>query len=157
MDINLFAPFGKSTQEMINQMSGIQVELLKEKVDEDYELKSFGVTSIISFTGKQEGRFLIDMEQDLALAIAGAVMGNDFRNVRDNTVLMVISEINNIIAGDAITYLNNEYSLSLRLAPPIVFTGRDVIISIPKIHSRTAHGETKHGRIKINIAWKGVK
>ena len=63
-------------------------------------------------------------------------------------VLSLVSEVNNIISGNAITGINNEFLMDLRLAPPVVFAGRDLVISIPRLRSFSSWGETEFGRIR---------
>ena len=79
-----------------------------------------------------------------------------FTSVKDNLVLATISEMNNIISGDGLTILNNSYNLGLRLAPPIVFTGKGTVICIPKIHPNSIDFMSpKYGKLKLNIAFEG--
>ena len=75
------------------------------------------------------------MEPGLALSMAGAVLGEEYGDVKDPMVLSLVAEVNNIISGNAITGINNELLMDLRLAPPVVFVGRDVVISIPRLRS----------------------
>lgn len=155
MDSSLYIPFVHGTGNIIRQMAQLDIEF-DDQVDEGgQEISSLGVTSIVTFAGVQKGRFLLDMEPALALKIANTIMGMEFDDAREYDVLTAISELNNIIAGDAITALNNEFELSLRLAPPIVLCGNQPIISIPKLTSVTVNGRSDYGKIKINIAFVG--
>lgn len=153
MDSSLYIPFVQGSQNIIRQMAGVQVEF-DEKADVGgQEISSLGVTSIVTFAGVRRGRLLIDMEPELALYMTNTIIGSEFDNAREYDVLTTISELNNIIAGDAITKLNNEFDLSLRLAPPIVLCGDQPIISVPKLTSVTINGRSDYGNIKINIAF----
>ncbi len=151
----LVLPFAKSLQDMIQQMANIEVALEGNFYDEKEELISLGVTSIISFAGKIRGRLVLDMESALALAFAGEVNGRNFTSEHELMVLMSISELNNIVAGDANTYLNNQFHLSLRLAPPFVFAGKNTIIQTPKIPSSSIYCKTQYGKIKVNVGFEG--
>lgn len=155
MDERLYSPFLKSIRGIMPQMSNISLEPAGGFYTENDDIESYGVSSIITFAGKIKGRLLIDMENGLALAIAENLTGTRYDNVRTFMVLASISEINNIISGDAITVLNNQYSLGLRLAPPIVFTGKDAMISIPKIPSVSLNCITEFGKLKLNVAFEG--
>lgn len=90
----------------------------------------------------------------MALAIAKSITGTDYDSVKEYLVLASIQELNNIIAGDGITKLNNQYTLGLRLAPPIVFTGKDTVISIPKIEPASIDCVTTYGKLKVNLAFE---
>jgi chemotaxis protein CheX len=155
MDDKLYRPFCLSTGEIIREMSEIDIVGMDSLKEEPGEIHSMGVSSIITFAGTRKGRLLIDMEPGLALYVANTLLGEEYDNIKNQMVLSTVSEINNIVSGDAVTQLNNSYSMRLRLAPPIVFTGQDVIISIPKISSLSSWGDTDYGRIRINIAWEG--
>lgn len=155
MNIKLYEPFGSSTKDIIKEMSGIDIVGMDSLEEEGDEIASLGVSSIITFAGAKKGRLLIDLEPDLALYMTAMVMGGAYENVKDQMVLSLVSEVNNIIAGNAITEINNSYSMDIRLAPPVVFAGEEVVISIPRLRSLTSWGDTDHGRFRINIAWEG--
>jgi chemotaxis protein CheX len=151
----LVLPFAKSVQEMIQQMAGIEVTVEGNFYDEKEELISLGVSSVISFTGKIKGRLVIDMESALALAFANKINGRKFTSEREIIVLMSVSELNNIVAGDANTYLNNQFKLGLRLAPPFVFAGNNAIIQTPRIPSASINCKTEYGKLKVNVGFEG--
>ena len=155
MDINLYDIFGTSVKDIIKEMTGLDIRGMDDLEQEPGEILSMGVSSIITFAGVRKGRLLVDMEPSLAIYLANALLGEEYDNIKNRMVLATVSEINNIVSGDAITKLNNKYSMGLRLTPPIVFTGQDVIISIPKISSLSSWGDTDYGKIRINIAWEG--
>ncbi|MCX7747657.1 MAG: chemotaxis protein CheX [Clostridia bacterium] len=155
MDSRLQQPFQGSVKQILSQMAGIDVQKNGEVFEECDDIVSYGISSIIAFAGKIKGRLLLDMDQNLALKIAQNITGDVYPSVKEQMVMAVISELNNIISGDAITVLNNQFSLSLRLAPPIVFTGKDIIICIPKISSTSVNYETEFGHLKVNIAFEG--
>jgi chemotaxis protein CheX len=151
----LTAPFLHSTQNMIQQMAGIIVTPEGDFYEEKNDLVSLGVASLVSFGGKMKGRLLLDMEPSLALAFANVINGENYTSDREFMVLMSIAELNNIVAGDANTLINNQFHLNLRLAPPVVFAGKGTIIRIPKIASQSIGCMTPHGRLKVNIAFEG--
>lgn len=155
MEPQLTQAFLISAQNMIMQMTGIKSKVIRDFLPEKDEYVSFGVGSIISITGKIKGRLLLDMEPTLALGVAETVMGEKYRSVKERMVLASISELNNIIAGDANTYLNNQYHLSLRLAPPVAFAGHNPLVCIPKIASASAECSTSYGLLRINVAFEG--
>lgn len=155
MDNRYAQPFVHSVQNIVKQMADLDVEVTSELYPEHDDLVSLGVTSIINFIGNVKGRLLLDMEPALAMQIAKNINQEDFESVKELLVMASISEMNNIIAGDANTTLNNEFGLKLRLAPPIIFTGKDAIVSIPRIQSASMDCSTSAGKLKINIAFEG--
>ena len=154
MAMQLSNPFMDSVIEVMKKMADIDVVIVNTIGTENDSVASYGLSSIISCVGKIKGRLLIDMEQSLAVAITEKILGICYKSVKETMVLTTISEINNIIAGNAITDINNVYSLGLRLAPPIVFSGKDAIICIPKISSSSLNCTTKYGKLKINVAFE---
>ncbi|HBF38656.1 MAG TPA: hypothetical protein DDW50_15225 [Firmicutes bacterium] len=151
----MIAPFLQSTQNMIEQMSGITVTADGGFYEEQSELVSLGLATLVSFAGKVKGRLLIDMEPSLAVAFAKAVNDENYTSDREFMVLMSAGELNNIVAGDANTLINNQFQLDLRLAPPVIISGVGSIIRIPKISSMSANLMTLQGKLKVNIAFEG--
>ena len=154
MGVQLYDPFINSVKQIFKQMANMEVSLKGAFGSESDEIVSYGVTSIINYTGKVKGRFLLDMEPGVALAAAQNVTGMGYESVKDIMVLATISEMNNIIAGGAISTLNNLYSLGLWLAPPFVFTGKDAVICIPKVSSASVDCTTLYGKLKVNVAFE---
>lgn len=155
MDNNYYQPFFKSSQDIIMQMTGIAVELKGSHDSAANEIASYGVASIVNFSGKMRGRFMIDLEPKLALKIAEGVLGEPYGDIKDRMVIAAISELNNIIAGDANTQLNNSYSLGLRLVPPVVYSGTNIVVVTPKLSSMTFLCTSEYGNLKLDIGFQG--
>jgi len=152
--MQLYHPFIRSVSDTFALMAGIRVEVLNAFGTESYEFESLGITSVIHYTGKIRGRFLMDMEPGLALTAAQNITGVLYGSIRDSMVLATVSELNNIISGSAISALNNEYQLGIWLSPPYVFTGKSCLIALPKMMSASMDCRTLHGRLKINVAFE---
>lgn len=151
----LTQPYIDSTKNVIKDMADIDIEVSGYFYPDREDIISYGVSSIITFMGKIKGRLVLDMDPELALKIAQNINAENFSSVKEMLVLTSISEINNVIAGHANTNLNNLFNLGLRLAPPIVFTGKKPIICIPKINSESIDCYTKYGRLRLNVAFEG--
>jgi len=155
MDSRLVTPYIESTVQIIRQMTGIEVTEISEPMPGSGEILAYGVTSVIAFAGTIKGRLLIDFQPELAVHIIKNLMGEENPVLRDRLMLGCIAEMNNIIAGDANTLLNNEYGLGLRLAPPMVVTGKNMMLASSKVDSVTVLGRTDYGDFKLNIAFQG--
>ena len=156
MDMRLLQPFSDTAKEIFTQMANVNIIPDTEFRAEDDDMAAYGVTSIVNFMGEKiKGRLVIDMEPKLALHLATVILDESHNETKNIMVLYCVSEINNIIAGNANTYLNNTYSLNMRLTPPVVFTGKDIILSIPKISSWSMYCNTEYGKLKINAAFEG--
>lgn len=148
--------FMDSTQDILKLMANITALIEKEPYDDSGDIESLGISTSVSFIGKFKGRILVDYNKDLALKIANDINGENFSELKEKMVMYTLSEIANTIAGDAITKINNDKQASLRLAPPIIFTGEKVIISVPKIPGVSALLKTDYGKIKVNLAIEGA-
>jgi len=155
MNRELIEPFLNSAREITRQMTKLNISWAEESFEEENEVFINGVVSIITFAGKIKGRFLLGIDADTALDMARDITGESVESLKDQMALAVISEMNNIIAGDAITFLNNKLNLGLRLAPPVVMSGKDLIIAIPKLKSYSTKGYVGSGNITVNIAFEG--
>lgn len=153
MDEQLVMPYINSTLSITRQMTAIELHQDAEPSAHEGMLISYGVTSLLSFSGKMKGRFVIDLSPSLAIEIAKRLLGGDSYTVRDRMVVACVSELGNIISGDANTALNNRFQLGLRLAPPIVFSGKDASISAAHIESVTTPFSSEWGPLKINIGF----
>ncbi|NLD51011.1 MAG: chemotaxis protein CheX [Clostridiaceae bacterium] len=151
--VNIFI---NSVKETYLEMAGINIDIEKDFYTENEDLTSMGVTSIISFSGKINGRLLLDMEKNLAIETARNITGTVFETVNEGMVLESIQRINNTIAKEAIERLNNQYSLELSLASPVVFTGKEIVISVPKAEPLSADCSTLYGKMKVNISFEEV-
>lgn len=155
MDNRLIEPYVNSSKNMLQDMTGISITKIGEPISDNGEFESYGVSSAISFSGRIKGRFVIDLSPELAKAIVSNMTGETMENLKDLLFLAGISELNNTIAGDANTYLNNTYALSLRLAPPIVYSGSNIIVASSNIETVSVLCDTEYGGMKLNIAFQG--
>jgi len=155
MDSRLIAPYINSTINMLKDMTGIEITSTSEPQNDSGEFVSQGVSSAIAFSGKIKGKFLIDLSPQLAKAVICQMTGETMEDLKDRLFLSGISELNNTIAGDANTFLNNTYALSLRLAPPIVFSGSGITVSSSNIETVTVLCNTEYGEMKVNIGFQG--
>ena len=155
MDQRLSHVFQESIQEIFSEMIGMELVQQGEIYDDNNEISSLGVASILNFSGSFKGRFLIDVEDSVALQATEYLFGSSFTQVRDVVVLGVLSEMNNTIAGHAVTKINNAHRTRLMLAPPIVFAGSKVMIAIPKLPSISVDYMTAYGKVKMNLAVEG--
>lgn len=156
MYFHLANAFISSVKETFLKMTGIKIDVEKDFYPENEDLTSLGISTIISFSGKINGRFLLDMENVLAIETARSITGTASDSVNEDMVLESIQKINNLLVKEAITKLNSQYSLELTLASPVVFTGKDVVISVPKAEPMSADCSTLYGKMKVNLAFEEV-
>jgi len=154
MNKEFIQPFVNGVRNVLKKIASVDVKTNEESFEENSEIKSKGVTSIISYSGKINGRFLIDMNSETAISLTRRITGRTYDTAKEPMVLSTVSELNNIIAGDGLTDINNKFSMGLRLVPPIVFTGDNALICLDKIPSESVNINTEYGDIRINIAFE---
>lgn len=145
-----------SAQKILSVMADLQAGFDEPPLPGENEIEAYGISSIISFTGKIKGRILIDMEHQLALHLARMITGDDYPTAYNEMVLETVAELNNTISGDLVTNLNNNHGLKLWLSPPIVFIGEQVVIAVTRLTSTSLLCRTEHGKLLFNIALEGV-
>ncbi len=153
--MDIYSPFLNSAKAILKKMAKIEVSTDGIFHPEDKEIESKGISSVVTYNGRLKGRMLLDMSQDTALNLVKSITGKTFQDAKEFIVLAAICELNNTIAGDGITYLNDQYSLSLRLVPPYVFVGKNALICLDKIPSKAVICSTIYGEIRIIVAFEG--
>ena len=112
-------------------------------------LAAKGLSATIFLTGKVEGRVVLDLDQQLAKRIAGAMNGITFEQL-DHLAIDTICELTNIIIGKAITTLNDE-GYGFRTSPPCFFIGEKICHGLETVCIPLM---TKWGDIRIQTAIK---
>jgi chemotaxis protein CheX len=123
--------------EYINPFVEAAFNVLKEVLNTDVKrgdlyLKSstmsiMGVAALVGLAGDVEGRVLFDMTKETALAVAGAMNGEEFKAL-DEMVKATITELANMITAQAVTKLH-DLGFKFDLTPPALFTGENMEIS----------------------------
>jgi chemotaxis protein CheX len=123
--------------EYINPFVEAAFNVLKEVLNTDVKrgdlyLKSstmsiMGVAALVGLAGDVEGRVLFDMTKETALAVAGAMNGEEFATL-DDMVKATITELANMITAQAVTKLH-DLGFKFDLTPPALFTGENMEIA----------------------------
>lgn len=149
--------FVNSTESILKEMADIDIIKKSPPFTIEEDFNSLGVSSTITFAGNNstKGRFIIDISESLTLEIVKNILSQNVYNIKERLALSCISEMNNTIAGDANTYINNNFKLGLRLAPPIVFAGKNIKVANAKLESVNVVCETSFGNMNVNIGFTG--
>lgn len=130
-------------------------EILVEK-DPDKSVttrKSCGVSVAIGIIGRHNGRLIMDMSEDTAVNMVRKILQDDSQTMDDS--VNFLSEFTNIIAGNACSLLNGmNRSFGLRVSPPTIFRGKDIIISIGGIMSESFNVKTDLGDVFMNVGFQ---
>lgn len=144
--------FREALMDGMNRMTKTLVTY-KGEYSHDKEYESRGMTIIIGIIGKFAGRMLIDLSQETANHLATAILRREPKN--NDEMLAGLGEFTNIISGNACSILNRKNkALGLRVAPPSILRGENVIISAPNFGTTSAIAETNFGELLLNVGFK---
>lgn len=117
------------------------------------EQTSRGISTVIGIIGKYCGRLILDMSNETARNMAGTMMKTDA--IADDMIVHIISEVANIVAGNACSFANKRNKLfGLRVAPPTTVYGDSIKISktdFDTVFSVTA--STAFGELFMNVGF----
>ena len=152
--------------EYINPFVETSYRVLKEVLEGaevkrgDLYLKStampvMGVAALVGLAGDVEGRVLFDMTYETALNIASKMNGEEMKSF-DDMAKATISELANIITGQAVTKLH-ELGFKFDLTPPALFAGENMEIAALGGTSESVEAlivplVTECGKIEVNVA-----
>ena len=140
----------------VEAANNILSEVLAGEVNRgDLFLKStsmpvMGVATLVGLTGDVEGRVLFDMSMDTALRIASKMNGEELTEF-DDLVKATITEVANMITGQAVTKLH-DLGFKFDLTPPSLFTGEKMEISDHEVEALIVPMLTEQGKIEVNVA-----
>lgn len=147
-----FEVFKEALKDSVNRMAK---ELLTYKEEhgfhENYEPN--GITIIIGIIGKFSGRMLLNLSKETAEALTAATLKRAPKSNDETAALL--AELSNIISGNACSVLNmKNKAYGLRVAPPSILFGNNVLISPPDFSTSTAAAETAFGGMMLNVGFK---
>ncbi|OFV72023.1 response regulator [Acetobacterium wieringae] len=129
-------------------------EVVVEKLaDHPMTTSSSGISVAIGIIGRHDGRLIMDMSENTALAMTRKILQDDGQQIDD--AINFLSEFTNVIGGNACSLLNGlNRSFGLRVSPPTVFRGKDIIISIGDIMSESFVIKTDLGDVFMNVGFQ---
>lgn len=144
--------FKEALMDGLNRMTKTMLTYKEEYTcKKDYQ--SAGMTIIIGIIGKFSGRMLIDLSIETANLITAAVLRREPKN--NEEMIAALSEFTNIVSGNACSLLNRKNkALGLRVAPPSVLRGENVLISAPSFVTTTSIADTAYGEILLNVGFQ---
>lgn len=147
-----FTVFQEALLDAVNRMTKTLLTY-KDTYSSGKEYESAGVTTIIGIIGEFSGRMLIDLSKETANNLACAIFRRDPKN--NDELMAALGEFTNIVAGNACSILNRKNkALGLRVAPPSILSGENVLISAPDFSTTTAIAETDFGKLLLNVGFQ---
>ncbi len=153
MRIEYINPFVESAYSMLTEV--LHTEVTRgELYLKSSSMSVLGVAAIVGLAGDVEGRVLFDMSEETALGMTSimlASMDMDPVTVMNDMAKATITEMANMITGQAVTKLHN-LGFSFDLTPPAILTGNNMEISDNKVEALIVPMEMEIGKIEINVA-----
>ena len=123
----------------------------KDLVKKEAPLPSFPVSIIIGVTGPVKGQVVYSMDNNFAFNLAKAMIPNKLPAEIKKLVNSAVSEIANIITGQASIELAGE-DKAINITPPAVFRGMDLRVDFLNIPTISLSFISEIGVMEINIA-----
>lgn len=124
MLVQYLDPFLESASSVISQVCNVDIS--RGELAEKEWIHREGHTWIrIGMTGQLQGDVFFGIQEDLALRIISAMMGGFPVNEMDEIGKSAISELGNMISGNASTILSNRGVL-VDITPPLFLLNRDM-------------------------------
>lgn len=127
MNIEYINPFIEASQKVLKQVASIDAKLGKVYV-KNSPYRSEDIIIMVGLTGKIRGQALFSMSRDIGMRIASSMMmGLSIREF-DEISKSAISEMANMILGNAATLLYNR-GINIDITPPSLLMGENMQIT----------------------------
>ncbi|HKJ84695.1 MAG TPA: chemotaxis protein CheX [Spirochaetia bacterium] len=110
------------------------------------------ISIVIGITGGIRGQVVYSMDQTFAYAVTKAMIPNKLPSELKKLTNSAVSEIANMITGQASIALAGENDL-IHLTPPAVFSGSDMTVDFLSIPTICLSFISEIGSMEINIAF----
>ena len=107
------------------------------------------VMAIIGLTGEAQGRVIFDMDLFTAVQLAGHMIGEPSPGLTP-LVRSSIAELASMAIGRAISSINDQ-GTRLRMSPPTVITGANLVSYDQCFETLVAPINTVYGEVRINV------
>lgn len=131
MNVEYINPFIEASQTVLKQTANIDAKLGSVFLKTS-PYKSDCVVIIVGLTGKIRGQAMFSMPKKVALDIASAMMGGTPLAQLDEMSKSAISELSNMILGNAATILYSK-GIGVEITPPSLLMGDNLQISPAKM------------------------
>ncbi len=160
MDVNILNSFVKSTVNACETMAFIKPTLSKPYIVKGHadssKLPMCDISSVIGVTGVCSGTIVVSLKKDLAMKLAGNMLGEEMTELSAD-VKDAVGEIGNLIAGGSKGHLS-ELGMSFKISTPTVIVGENHIHNYPnEIPTIIIPFETEFGVFYIEACLKVTK
>lgn len=152
MKVEYINPFIKASTEVLQMIAQITFTTGKPYT----KLSPFTPSSVlivVGITGAMQGQAVISMEEDLAKTVASKMMMGMPVNELDEMSKSAISELGNMIMGNAATLLYND-EIHVDITPPSLMVGDGITISSSTMTTVGVPLNSEFGTMTFDISLK---
>ncbi len=149
MRVENVTPFLDSAIGILAQIAGLQAKRGDLGI-RDSTTPSFEVAVVLGIVGQVRGQVVYAMSLDTGKKLASQMMGGFDVPELDDMAKSAISELGNMITGNASTLLEQR-GIHCDISPPTLITGKNVEVSSVKIQTLIVPLLTDIGKIEIGV------
>lgn len=131
MNVEYINPFIEASQAVLKQIAGFEAKLGKVYL-KNSPYKSDSIVVIVGLTGSIRGQAIFSMSKKSGMSIASSMMGGMSIVELDEMSRSAISELTNMILGNAATILYNK-GIGIEITPPSLLMGDNMEVSSSKL------------------------
>jgi len=152
MRAELINPFVKANTSVISMMGATELNQKNSYLVKEVTLKD-DIGIVIGVTGEIRGQVVLSFQESFAKKIVSNMMGGMPVETIDDIGKSALSELGNMILGNAATGLfENGYQIDI--TPPSLLSGESVIYSTINQQIIVVPFETEMGNLNLNISLK---
>jgi chemotaxis protein CheX len=149
MKLSLIQPFISAVDAVLSETLQCPVEIGDLSMEDDAYRKK-GVAAMIAIKGAIEGRVILDMEARAAAQVATCLAGEDI-TLDDQVMRETVSELANMVIGNAVTILNDRGS-TFKVFPPELISEEQLVCATADTEATVLSFQTEHGNVYMNIS-----
>jgi chemotaxis protein CheX len=151
MRVEYINPFVEAAFNVLKEVTQVEVKR-GDLYLKNSSMKIMGVAALVGLAGDVEGRVLFDMTKETALHVVSIMNGGEKFTLLDEMAKATITELANMITGQAITKLH-DLGFKFDLTPPALFSGDNMEISNTlKVEALIVPMELQGiGNIEVNV------
>ena len=149
MKLELIQPFISAVDAVLADTMQCPITINDLSMEDDAYRKK-GVAALIAFKGAIEGRVILDMELSPIAKVASYLAGEDI-TLDDQIMRETVSELANMVIGNAVTILNDRGS-SFKVFPPELISEDQIKCNSVDTEATVLSFQTEHGNVYMNIS-----
>ena len=149
MRLDYINPFIDAATSVLTMLTGMPVERGTMELRRDASATK-EVMAVIGMAGEVEGRVILEMNNDTALAMAGIMNQEPFEEL-SHLAQDTLMELTNLVVAKAVSMLN-EQGFLFKLTPPLIFTGANLSTASMNLETLVIRLHASAGEMNLNVA-----